>query len=98
MNAVPDRPVLDQLNLVARDIDATVAFYRLLELPIEDPGGDWPPGSGARHVEVGTHGGASLEFDNVRSAGVWHRGVRDAPEAVPVVVVGFAFQVFELDS
>ena len=49
------QPVLDQVNLVAGDIDATIAFYSRLGSPMSDSGEDWPPGSGARHVEV-AHG------------------------------------------
>jgi hypothetical protein len=36
------RPTLDQINLVARDMDATVAFYRGLSIDI--------PGDDARRV------------------------------------------------
>ena len=71
------------------DIDATVAFYRRLGLPIVDPGDDWPPGSGARHVEVETGDGVSLEFDNVIGASdVARRRARVG--RVPAVVLGFA--------
>ena len=49
-------PILDQANLVVRDMDATLAFYRWLGLTIPDPL-TWPPGSGARHAEVAGPGG-----------------------------------------
>ena len=44
-----DRPALDQINLVARDMDATVAFYRGLGLDIPAPFADAESG---RHAEV----------------------------------------------
>ena len=78
------RPVFDQVNLVVRDIDATVAFYRRLGLPVSDSGGDWPEGSGARHVEVEVGNGMSLEFDNMKSGTTWHRGISG-----PTAVLGF---------
>lgn len=89
-----DRPELDQLNLVTRDIDATVAFYRLLGVPVTDSGDDWPPGSGARHIEIAMGNGMSLELDNVQSASVWHAGVRGSG-AGGAVVFGFALPTRE---
>jgi catechol 2,3-dioxygenase-like lactoylglutathione lyase family enzyme len=91
-------PALDQVNLVVRDIDATVAFYRRLGLTVPDSGGDWPEGSGARHVEVDTGTGVSLEFDNLTSASVWHGGVRAAAAGgadVARPVIGFALPTRE---
>ena len=88
-----DAPVLNQVNLVASDVDATVAFYRRLGLAVTDSGEEWPSGSGARHVEVAIGNGVSLEFDNVKSASVWHSGVRgDATGAGrgATAVIGFA--------
>jgi catechol 2,3-dioxygenase-like lactoylglutathione lyase family enzyme len=82
------RPVIDQINFVVGDIDATVAFYRRLGLSVPDSGDDWPAGSGARHVEVQTDGGVSLEFDNVTGASTWHGGVRET--RVPTAVLGFS--------
>ena len=91
-----EQPELEQLNFVTRDIDATVAFYRRLGVPVADSGDDWPPGSGARHVEIAMGNGMSLELDNVASASTWHAGVR-APgaEAHGTVVFGFALPTRE---
>src|SRR5689334_115735 len=36
-----ERPVLDQVNLVVRDMLKTVAFYRLLGVEIDEPGPPW---------------------------------------------------------
>jgi catechol 2,3-dioxygenase-like lactoylglutathione lyase family enzyme len=53
---VADRKLLlNQLNLVVRDMDATVAFYRSLGAPVEV--------SGAEHASARMANGFSLEFD-----------------------------------
>jgi uncharacterized glyoxalase superfamily protein PhnB len=53
-------PVLNQLNLVARDFDRTLAFYRRLGLEIPER----PSPGGIRHAEVTLANGFVLEFDN----------------------------------
>jgi catechol 2,3-dioxygenase-like lactoylglutathione lyase family enzyme len=83
------QPELDQLNVVTGDLDAMIAFYRRLGLPVTDSGDDWPPRSGARHVEIPMGNGMSFELDNATSAATWHAGVRDAGGA-PALVLGFA--------
>jgi catechol 2,3-dioxygenase-like lactoylglutathione lyase family enzyme len=70
------RPPCNQINLVVRDMDATLAFYRRLGLPIPDGPRDWPPGSGARHVNVVMPSGFRLEFDNLEMTTIWHAGFR----------------------
>lgn len=59
------------INIVVRDMDATVAFYRLLGLDVPDPF-VWPPGSGAQHVEVHASGDHYLAFDNQKMASIWN--------------------------
>lgn len=71
------QPVFDQLNVVVRDMDATLAFYRRLGLSIPYGPGEWPPGSGTRHAEVTTESGIRLEFDNAPMARIWHAGWRE---------------------
>lgn len=56
-----ERPVLHQINLVARDFDATLAFYR--RLGVEVPDGSAVP-DGVRHAEVTMANGVVLAFDN----------------------------------
>ncbi len=68
-------PVLDQVNLVAVDLEATLAFYRRLGFEIADPPA-WPPGSDAKHAEAETAGGSRLEFDNAPMARIWDAGNR----------------------
>jgi catechol 2,3-dioxygenase-like lactoylglutathione lyase family enzyme len=88
----PSRPVLNQVNLFVRDLDATIAFYQRLGLPVADHGGDWPSGSGARHVEVVTADGISLEFDNMKSALLWKPALPATAGDGPATVIGFALE------
>jgi len=77
-----------QLNLVVEDMDAAVAFYQALGMTVRFDGGEWPPGSGARHVTLDNGDGTILEFDNLATARIWHGGWR-SPDAVRPVVLGF---------
>ena len=52
------RPTLTQLNLVARDMNATLAFYRRLGLEIDADAGE-------DHVAVRLPNGLLLEFDSI---------------------------------
>ncbi|MBO0682426.1 MAG: glyoxalase, partial [Candidatus Dormibacteraeota bacterium] len=75
------QPVLNQVNLSVRDLDATVAFYRQLGLAI-----DAQPG--AQHVAVRLANGVLLEFDTAAFVEQWNTGWRGATGAG--VVLGFA--------
>ena len=56
------QPTLSQLNMVVRDMDATLAFYRRLGFVIEaEPG--------ASHVELPLPNGLVVEFDDARVRG-----------------------------
>ena len=65
-----------QVNLVVRDMDAALAFYRRLGLAIADPP-EWPPGSGARHADVTLPNGFRFELDNHEMLAIWYPGWRD---------------------
>jgi catechol 2,3-dioxygenase-like lactoylglutathione lyase family enzyme len=84
------QPEFDQVNLVARDLDATLAFYRRLGVTVPEGSSDWPPGTGARHLNVTMPGGMHLEFDNLEMAKIWHAGMRSAPDDAPGTVLGFS--------
>lgn len=62
-------PVFNQLSLIVRDMDATVAFYRSLGLEI-----DAKPDS--EHVAVTLSSGILLEFDTTHFVGQWDTGWR----------------------
>ncbi len=67
-----ERPVLNQINLVVKDMDATVAFYRRLGLEIPDTDPAWQ----AHHRTAVMTGGLDLDFDSHEFAQKWNRGWR----------------------
>jgi catechol 2,3-dioxygenase-like lactoylglutathione lyase family enzyme len=82
-------PQFNQVNLVVEDMDAAVAFYRALGMKVRFDGGEWPPGSGARHVALENGDGAIFELDNLAMMRIYHAGWRSpGPEAR--VVLGFS--------
>lgn len=87
----PTAPHFNQLNLLVDDMDAAVTFYRALGLNIRFDGGEWPPGSGARHVALDNGDGPTLELDNLAMASLYFPGrERQRPGAtVRTVVINF---------
>jgi catechol 2,3-dioxygenase-like lactoylglutathione lyase family enzyme len=71
----------DQVNLVVRDMDRTVAFYRRLGVEIDAP-------AGAEHVNVRFENGLRLEFDVVPFAAMWDSGSTGATGGT--AVIGFS--------
>ena len=65
--------VLDQLNLICNDVDATISFYRLLGLDISEST-VWRTESGSHHVEVKMPNGFELAFDSNALAAVYNSG------------------------
>ncbi len=65
--------ILNQLNLVAGDFDATIEFYRRLGVDVAvSPG----PADGIRHAQAAMPGGFSLEFDNDTLARIYNAAWR----------------------
>ena len=65
--------ILDQINLVCSDLEATLTFYRLLGLDIPESS-VWRTESGPHHVEVKMPNGLELAFDSNSLAGVYNDG------------------------
>lgn len=65
------------MNLVARDIEATIAFYRLLGMTIPDDK-VWRTDSGPHHVD-GIHANSDVEFDfdSAQLASAYNSGHED---------------------
>jgi catechol 2,3-dioxygenase-like lactoylglutathione lyase family enzyme len=78
-----DRPVLDQVNLVVRDMAATADFYRRLGLTLPDQG---PWNSYHRSAEMPD--GIDFDFDSADFAPKWNEGFPGLGER-GVVVLGF---------
>ena len=80
-----ERPVLNKLNLVVKDMAATVAFYRRLGLEIPDTDAAWQ----AHHRTATMPGGLDLDFDSEEFARTWNRGWRSRAEGA-AGVIGFS--------
>ena len=74
------RAVFDQVNIVARDMAATLAFYRSAGLDIPDV---WTTKGGAHHART-EQDGADLEFDSHALARAYNEGF--AAERANVVI------------
>jgi catechol 2,3-dioxygenase-like lactoylglutathione lyase family enzyme len=66
---------LGQINIVVRDMQASLAFYRLLGLSINEiPLAEWAP----HHASAVTSNGVQIEFDSVAFAKQWNPGLDEA--------------------
>jgi uncharacterized glyoxalase superfamily protein PhnB len=63
-------PVLNQINLVVRDMDAMVEFYRRLGVEVQEMGDAWDH----HHRAVTMPAGLDLDLDSRKFAAVWNRG------------------------
>jgi catechol 2,3-dioxygenase-like lactoylglutathione lyase family enzyme len=73
---------LHMLNVVVRDMAASVDFYRRLGVvPPDDVDTSGP------HVQLRMPSGFSLELDTAESARLWHAGWRAEPGSAAVVIV-----------
>lgn len=73
-------PILDQVNLVVQDMEATVQFYRRLGLTIPDT----DPAFQTHHRSAQMPGGIDLDIDSVEFARHWDKGWRSG-----AAVMGF---------
>jgi uncharacterized glyoxalase superfamily protein PhnB len=85
MNDDRQGPQLNQVNVIARDWEASLAFYRLLGCQLSS-GHEWPANSGAMHGSVAMRSGVTLEFDNPTMVRLY---AADAPH-VRGPVIGFS--------
>jgi uncharacterized glyoxalase superfamily protein PhnB len=67
------KPVLHSLNLVVRDMEAALAFYRRLGLEIPDDS-VWRTETGGHHVGIDMPGSADLDLDSVALAQQYNAG------------------------
>lgn len=84
-------PKLNHINLVCRDVEASVAFYRKLGLELPETR-IWRTATGAHHVGADPTEGAgrlALELDSVRFAQAWNAGWQGRPDIAGRIVLGF---------
>lgn len=67
------KPDLNQLDLVVRDMEATIRFYRALGVDIPESA-IWRTPSGAHHVDLTMPGGFTLHFDSAALTRFYDRG------------------------
>jgi predicted lactoylglutathione lyase len=67
------KPDLNQIDLVVRDLDTTVAFYRALGIDIPEEA-IWRTASGAHHVDLTMPSGIHLHFDSPALAKAYNQG------------------------
>jgi uncharacterized glyoxalase superfamily protein PhnB len=84
---MPKFPRLKQINLVARDFETSLAFYRLLGLEIEDHSA---PDRVILHASAGEAGEVDLEFDNEALSETYNAGSRRSGSRA--VLINFAFE------
>jgi uncharacterized glyoxalase superfamily protein PhnB len=77
-----ERPMLDKLNIVVRDMDAAVDFYRRLGIEIPDTLPEWQ----AHHRALTMEGEVDIDLDSAAFAAHWDAGW---PASQPGVVLGF---------
>jgi uncharacterized glyoxalase superfamily protein PhnB len=71
----PAPPALAQINIVVRDMQTSLAFYRLLGLTIREiPLPEWA----AHHASAVTANGVQVEFDSVAFAKQWNPGLDES--------------------
>jgi uncharacterized glyoxalase superfamily protein PhnB len=63
---------INQINLVVRDMNKSVAFYRRLGIDIPE-GAMWSTGSGGHHVKVG-EGDMDVDLDSRALASAYNQG------------------------
>ena len=80
MSGDNDRPVLDQINLVVRDMDAMLVFYRTLGVEIGPTLPQWEH----HHRTASTPGGLDFDLDSSTSAKLWNEGW--SPDRTGVVI------------
>ena len=86
------KPVLDQINLVCGDMDASLAFYRRLGVEIPDAA-VWRTATGAHHVSAGDRSsdqGIDFDLDSTAFAQCWNGSWKGRTDLRGRVVVGFS--------
>jgi catechol 2,3-dioxygenase-like lactoylglutathione lyase family enzyme len=85
------RPILNQVNVIGSDLEASLAFYRRLGLDISEDR-VWRTATGAHHITAADGAGAEgagLDLDSATFAQVWNPGWRGRQDLAGRVVVGF---------
>jgi catechol 2,3-dioxygenase-like lactoylglutathione lyase family enzyme len=85
------KPILDQINLVCGDIDASLAFYRRLGVEIPDDR-VWRTATGAHHISAANEAAdraIAFDLDSTAFAQRWNAGRKGRTDLKGRIVVGF---------
>jgi catechol 2,3-dioxygenase-like lactoylglutathione lyase family enzyme len=82
------QPDLNQIDLVVRDMDASLAFYRALGVDIPESA-IWRTASGAHHVDLAMPSGTIVHLDSEALARVYDRGWRQPSGPCTRAVLSF---------
>jgi uncharacterized glyoxalase superfamily protein PhnB len=85
-------PSLNQLNIVAKDFDATIEFYRRLGVNVTDASGS---ADGIRHAKAVLPNGFVLEFDNHALARTYNAAWRRS-DGSSRALIGFSLPTREV--
>ncbi|MCA9820984.1 MAG: VOC family protein [Dehalococcoidia bacterium] len=81
------RPVLDQVNIIGGDLEATLAFYRMLGLEIREER-VWRTETGAHHANAEGEG-IDLDFDSSRFAPHFNAAWAGHEDLAGRAIIGF---------
>ena len=82
------QPNLNQIDLVVRDMEATLAFYRALGVEIPESA-IWRTATGMHHIDLTMPGGLIVHFDSPELARVYDRGWKEPSGTGTRVVLSF---------
>jgi len=90
------RPVLAKINVVAKNYEATLKFYRLLGLEIPEP---MEQPAGTLHAEATNPRGSDFALDNVALARIYNSGWRtEQGDCSSVVLTAYVSSRDEVDT
>ena len=87
-------PDLFLVDIIVRDMEATLAFYRALGVEIPETA-IWRTASGIHHVDVAMPGGGVVHFDSPALAKSYDRGWREPSGPGTRVVLSFRVETRE---
>jgi uncharacterized glyoxalase superfamily protein PhnB len=82
-----------QINIIAKNYDATLRFYRLVGLDIPEPINQ---PVGALHVESENDQGMLLSIDNHHLASIYHAGIRKNGDSSGSTIIGISLESRDL--
>jgi catechol 2,3-dioxygenase-like lactoylglutathione lyase family enzyme len=86
------KPILDQINLVCGDVDASIAFYRRLGVEIPDSR-IWGTSTGLHHVSAAddvADRSIAFDLDSAAFAQRWNSAWKGRTDLKGRVVIGFS--------